>query len=195
METRSLGKYREFINSNLVLIDVRHQHAHRFCSRFDEPSAAACHPRDGLECDILGSFFAKPTFDTRACVGRHIDDKPIHRFALRANSACNKTRPYRCAGRDVICHSFSPRRGLRVESVASSVPMLARIRLPRVHHAKTELSWPRQYPVIFRPYTDIRGSSHDRPLCSGAWRFGAWRRRQRVASVRHSSRHAPYPGG
>ena len=151
METRSLDKYREFINSNLVLIDVRHHHTHGFCGGFDEPGAAARHPRNGFDCDILGSIFAKSTFHTRAGIGRHIDDKPIHRFALRTNSACNKTWSYRCDGGVIICHSFSPRRGLQVESVASGVPMLAMISPSRVHHARTELSWPRQYPVIFRP--------------------------------------------
>jgi hypothetical protein len=95
-------------------------------------------------------------------------------------------------GVSVVCHSFSPRHGLRVESGASSVPMLARICLLRVHNAKTELSWPRQYPVILRPHALTGGSSHDRPLRSGAWGFRAWRRRQRMASVCDSSRHAPY---
>ena len=151
METRSLDEYREFINSNLVLIDVGHHHSYGFCRGFDEPSAAARHPRNGFDCDVLRSFFAEPTFHTRASIGRHINDKPIHRFALRTNSARNKPRSYWCNWRSVICHSFLPRWSLRVESVASGVPMLARICLPRVNHAKTELSWPRQYPVIFRP--------------------------------------------
>ncbi len=151
METRSLDEYREFINSNLVLIDVGHHHSYGFCRGFDEPSAAARHPRNGFDCDVLRSFFAKPTFHTRASIGRHIDHKPIHRFALRTNSACNKTRSYWCNGGGVICHSFLSRRSLRVESVTSGVPMLARICPLRVHHAKTELSRPRQYPVIFRP--------------------------------------------